>query len=262
MNPFDTSASTSSGSVWQSSTASSRRTEAQRICDALTIKQEICRRHERTKLLRYDPVPKQREFHAAGAIHRERLLLAGNQCGKTYCGAAETAFHLTGRYPSDWEGKRFDHPTRGWVGSDGYLAVREAAQKTLIGPPELESEWGTGMIPGDDLIGWARASGSVPNLLDHVSVQHYRNAGTDKEPRYEPDGVSVLGFKSYDQGRAKWQGATLDFVWFDEEPPEDIYVEGLTRTNATGGIIWLTFTPLQGYTAIVQAFADACGGIP
>ena len=214
----------------------------------------------RTKLYRYRPYAKQREFHDAGAAYRERLLLAGNQCGKTTCGAAEAAMHLTGRYAADWQGKRFDKPVRAWVGSDGFQAVRDAAQRTLVGPPESEGEWGTGMIPGDDLIGWKRASGSVPNLLDHVSVQHHRNVGTIAQPRFEKDGVSVLGFKSYDQGRAKWQGATLDFVWFDEEPPEDVYIEGLTRTNATGGVVWLTFTPLNGMTAVVQAFFDECGG--
>jgi hypothetical protein len=36
-------------------------------------------------------------------------------------------------------------------------------------------------------------------------------------------------------------------VWFDEEPPMDIYMEGLTRTNATGGMVYLTFTPLARY---------------
>ena len=40
-------------------------------------------------------------------------------------------------------------------------------------------------------------------------------------------------FKTYEKGREKWQGETLDGVWFDEEPPLDIYMEGLTRTNAT-----------------------------
>jgi phage terminase large subunit-like protein len=222
------------------------------------VLEEMARREARTKVERYRPYPKQRHFHAGGAIHRERLFLAGNQCGKTLSGAAEAALHLTGRYPPDWEGRRFDKPVRGWVGSDGYLAVREAAQKHLVGPPEDESEWGTGMIPGD-LIDWKRASGSVPNLLDHVTVQHYRNLGSVAEPRYEKDGVSVLGFKSYDQGREKWQGATLDFVWFDEEPPYDVYVEGLSRTNATGGIVWITLTPLQGMTELIQSFVDECG---
>jgi phage terminase large subunit-like protein len=232
------------------------------LLSQVAIQRERSRRRRRTKLERYAPYPKQRSFHAAGAIHRERLLMAANQVGKTYCGAAEAALHLTGRYPPWWEGRRFTKPTRGWVGSDGYLAVREAAQKRLVGPPEVESEWGTGMIPGDDLLEWSRAGGGVPNLLDSVTVQHYRNAGSIAEPCFEKDGVSVLGFKSYDQGRAKWQGATLDFVWFDEEPEEDVYVEGVTRTNATGGIVWLTFTPLKGMTAVVQSFLDACGGIP
>src|SRR6185312_8363329 len=52
------------------------------------------RRLSRTKLLRYVPYGKQADFHEAGATHRERLLMAANQCGKTYSGAAEAAFHL------------------------------------------------------------------------------------------------------------------------------------------------------------------------
>jgi len=52
----------------------------------------------------------------------------------------------------------------------------------------------------------------------------------------------------------KWQGETLDGVWFDEEPPLDIYMEGLTRTNATGGIAILTFTPLLGMSEVVMLF--------
>ena len=37
--------------------------------------------------------------------------------------------------------------------------------------------------------------------------------------------ISKIGFKSCDQGREKFQGTSLDYVWFDEEPPEDIYNE-------------------------------------
>jgi phage terminase large subunit-like protein len=74
----------------------------------------------------------------------------------------------------------------------------------------------------------------APDALDSVTVRHVSG------------GQSTLGFESYDQGRTKWQGETLDFVWFDEEPPQDIYFEGLTRTNATDGMVYLTFTPLKG----------------
>jgi phage terminase large subunit-like protein len=62
--------------------------------------------------------------------------------------------------------------------------------------------------------------------------------------------------KSYEKGRAKWQGETLDWVWFDEEPPEDVYSEGLTRTAATGGLVFLTFTPLLGMSEVVRRFLE------
>ena len=39
-------------------------------------------------------------------------------------------------------------------------------------------------------------------------------------------GYSLIGLKTYASGREKFQGETLDFVWFDEEPPADIYTEG------------------------------------
>jgi phage terminase large subunit-like protein len=82
----------------------------------------------------------------------------------------------------------------------------------------------------------------VPNALDSVTVKHVTG------------GTSTLLFKAYEQGRAKWQGDTLHGVWFDEEPPQDIYTEGLTRTNATDGIVMLTFTPLKGMSDVVQMF--------
>ena len=75
---------------------SPRSLELLRELESLTS--ELHRRTRGTRLLRYQPYPKQREFHAAGAIHRERLLMAANQVGKTLAGACEAAFHLTGRY--------------------------------------------------------------------------------------------------------------------------------------------------------------------
>ena len=72
--------------------------------------------------------------------------------------------------------------------------------------------------------------------------------------RHASGSLSTLLFKSYEQGRAAWQGETLHGVWFDEEPPIDVYMEGLTRTNATGGIVMITFTPLKGMSEVVRQF--------
>jgi hypothetical protein len=66
-----------------------------------TLTAEKNRRLTENRLAYYKPYPKQAEFHNAGAKHRERLLMAGNQLGKTLAGGFEVAMHATGRYP-DW----------------------------------------------------------------------------------------------------------------------------------------------------------------
>lgn len=207
----------------------------------LSLIRETDKRARRNRLLAYKPYNKQAEFHRAGSIHRERLFMAGNQLGKTLSGSFEWAMHLTGRYPDWWEGKRFELPVRLWASGETHISVRDTVQKLLIGEPEREEEWGTGAIPGDALIDVSRGQG-VPNRIDSATVKH------------ESGGTSTLLFKAYEQGRAKWQGETLHGVWFDEEPPLDIYIEGLTRTNATDGITIITFTPLKGMSDVVHMF--------
>jgi phage terminase large subunit-like protein len=64
----------------------------------------------------------------------------------------------------------------------------------------------------------------------------------------------MLQFKLYSEGRTKWQGVGLEVVWLDEQSPEDLYFEALTRTNETGGIVYQTFTPIEGVTSIVRMF--------
>ena len=56
---------------------------------ALILARELRRRRERDRLGAYRPYAKQREFHDAGAEHRERLFMAGNQLGKTVAGSFE-----------------------------------------------------------------------------------------------------------------------------------------------------------------------------
>jgi phage terminase large subunit-like protein len=189
----------------------------------------------------YKPYPKQSEFHAAGPKYRERLLMACSRFGKTVCGGAEMACHLTGQYPDWWTGKRFDKPIRAWAAGVTNESTRDVVQEKLIGPAFRQSEWGTGMIP-KAAIGSVETSRGVPGLIDTVSVRHVSG------------GWSSLQFKSYERGREKWQGVALEVVWFDEEPPIEIYMEGLTRTNETGGIVYVTFTPLQGTTETVRRF--------
>jgi phage terminase large subunit-like protein len=200
------------------------------------LEKELQTRQDENRLVAYKPYPKQRDFH--GTLTRERLLMAGNQLGKTVAGAAEMAMHLTGMYPDWWNGRRFDKPIVAWAGSVTGLATRDTVQRMLMGRP---GQQGHGSIPKKSIIE-AKSAIGVPDLLDHVKVRHAKG------------GVSMLAFKSYEQGREKWQGESLDIVWFDEEPAQDIYTEGLTRTNATRGMVYMTFTPLLGMSDVVKRF--------
>ena len=58
-----------------------------------------------------------------------------------------------------------------------------------------------------------------------------------------PNGSVITG-KSADSGREKFQGASVDLVWIDEEPEVEIYDECFQRTADCAGKILLTLTPL------------------
>jgi phage terminase large subunit-like protein len=207
---------------------------------------EVRRRLAEDRLADYVPYPKQSEFHAAGGplTVRERLLIAANQVGKTLSASREIAMHLTGRYPDWWKGTTFDEPTKGWAASETGQSTRDNVQRLLLGDV---GAWGTGAVPKDAIVDIKRAVHGVPDLVDTIMVRF--GGGGDVQAD-----VSRLVIKTYDQGRLRWQGETLEFVWFDEEPPQDIYFEGLTRTNATNGFVMLTFTPLKGMSEVVRRF--------
>ncbi len=195
------------------------------------VERELETRRARDRLSFYRPYPKQALFHQGGAVHNERLFMAANQVGKTLAGAMEWAMHLTGRYPPWWKGREFKGPVRMWAAG---------------GPPQQRDRWGTGTIPFDALKAITLARG-VADAVDGVVVKW--GGGGDVQQQ-----ESVLSFKSYEQGREKWQGETLNGVWFDEEPPLDIYSEGKTRTNALAGFVIITFTPLKGMSDVVRLF--------
>lgn len=213
------------------------------------LEREQIRRQSLRRLTDYEPYPKQREFHAAGKTHRERLLMAGNQLGKTLAAAMEVAMHMTGRYPDWWDGYRFDRPTRGICGSESVELTKKGVQRLLLGNPETPEQWGTGSIPKDCLVDTSPRPG-VPNAVSAIVVKHVSG------------GESVVTTASYDQGRTKWQADTLDWAWLDEECDEDIYFEVLTRTNVAMGPVFMTFTPLKGMSQVVRRFYPSTTAAP
>lgn len=188
-----------------------------------------------------------------GSPHRDRLMLAANRVGKTESvGGYEVALHATGRYPPWWPGLRFDRPVEIWASGKKNETTRDIIQAKLFGKVTWngrdKSVSGTGLVPAEDIgaIAWKRG---VADFIDTVKVKHQNG------------GWSSIGLKSYEQGRGAFEGTEKDIIWFDEEPPADVYVEAGIRTMTTRGHILLTFTPLEGMSEVVLEFIPS-GALP
>ena len=196
---------------------------------------------------RRDLYPKHMEFFAVGRDYPERCFMAANRVGKTIAGAYEMTLHLTGEYPDWWQGRKFETPTACWAAGRTNETTRDIIQQRLLGAVKWHGAKkgfaGDGLIPAarilQDSVTW---KAGVPNLCDTVQIRHASG------------GVSELGLKSYEQGRGSFEGTERHVIWFDEEPPLDVYAEALIRTATTGGIVMLTFTPLDGVTPTVIEF--------
>lgn len=210
---------------------------------------EACSRgiaESRIDLLYPDDGPLRRElygkhlaFFSAGPEHQERCFMAANRVGKTVVGAFETTLHLTGVYPDWWTGRRFDGPVEAWAAGDTSETTRDIVQLELMGPKD---DMGTGMIPKRALLGEPTARRGVADAVDTARIKHASG------------GASVIGFKSYDQGRKKFQGTKKHVIWLDEEPEAPIYDECMLRLMTTNGLMLCTFTPLQGLTEIALRY--------
>lgn len=187
----------------------------------------------------YEPYAKQIEFHNLGRTKRERLLMAGNQLGKTLAAAMEVAFHMTGLYPDWWKGKVFPKEQIWWIGSETGELTRDGAQMKLLGQV---GQFGTGSIPKDMLAGDPLMARGIPGAVEMFHVKH------------SSGGISQGVLKAFADGREKWQAGTVHGIWHDEESPADVYDESVTRTNATEGIVLATITPLKGMSEVVRRF--------
>jgi phage terminase large subunit-like protein len=190
----------------------------------------------------------QREFNKQTAINDVCLLLAGNQVGKSMTGCTIDAYHLTGNYPDDWEGHRFDHAPTIWLLGFSMEKTRDLLQDKLFGTYD-KSEGFPGGYVKKDLIGAHLSASGTQNAMREVRVKH------------KSGDWSICQFWSYSQGQHAIMGDVVDWVHVDEEPKDEkIYPQLLTRTingdKGRGGKIILTFTPENGRTALVVKFMD------
>ena len=193
------------------------------LWEAEALTGELERRRREDKLLYYRPHEKQLMFHRCQK--KNRWALGGNRTGKTEAGAAECAFLARGNHPY----RETKGPMNGWVVSLTAEMQRDVAQKKLMS--YLNPAWIRSIRMRE-----GRADDPEGGIIDYIQIECVHG------------GISTIGFKNCAQGREKFQGTSQDFIWFDEEPPEDVYHECLMRTLDKGGLIFGTMTPLKGMT--------------
>lgn len=180
---------------------------------------------------------KQMLFHRCPK--RNRWVFGGNRTGKTECGAVECVWMARGIHPF-----RQNHDNvSGWVVSLTQQVQRDVAQAKVL--KYLPDRYIREVVMRE-----GRQSSPEYGVIDYIVV---RNAF---------GGESRIGFRSCDQGREKFQGTSLDFVWFDEEPPKDIYDECRMRVFDRRGDIFGTMTPLKGLTWVYDEIELNCNNDP
>ena len=199
------------------------------VLRVLEIEKELQRRKEGNNLSRYNTGEKvhkkQLAFHKCPK--KNRWVFGGNRSGKTECGAVEAVYMARGVHPY----RENRNNVFGWVVSLSQQVQRDVAQAKIL--HYLDPSW------IEDVTMLSGKKDSVRyGVIDQIRIKNVFG------------GTSVIGFKSCDQGREKFQGSSLDFVWFDEEPPEDIYDECRMRVLDRCGDIFGTMTPLKGLTYI------------
>ena len=200
------------------------------VAEIKAIEREENRRKQECKIDRYNTGSivhkKQVDFHKNN--HKNRWVFGGNRSGKTECGAVETVWLARGIHPY-----KDNKPRDGWVVSLSQQVQRDVAQSKILS--YLKKEW------IEDIVMISGKKGSASSgVIDTIYVKNVFGS------------ISKIGFKSCDQGREKFQGTSLDYVWFDEEPPEDIYVECKMRVLDKCGEIFGTMTPLKGLTWVYR----------
>lgn len=182
------------------------------------FQQSLTNAVERPTIHNYVPHAKQLWFHKS--IKKVKLYIGGNRSGKTVGGAVESCYWMRGDHP--YRRLPFAHrPSHGRIVT---VSRNEGINQIII--PQLK-RW----LP--------------PSMLINGS---WEDSYSKSDFILTLENGATAQLMTYEQDLVKFAGVPLDWIWCDEEPPNDIYKECRLRIMDSGGSIWLTMTPVEGMT--------------
>jgi len=167
--------------------------------------------------------PKQVQFLTSKK--KGKMMMGGNRVGKTVSGGAETVMRLTGVHE--------------FQGIDGFTyRINNFPKPPVRGRGvSVDNDRGLKLIMLPEIKRWMPSKFLINNSWEDSYSK------TDKILTLNND--STMEFMTYEQDVDKFGGTSRHFIWFDEEPPQDIFEECLTRLIDTDGDWYITMTPLQ-----------------
>jgi phage terminase large subunit-like protein len=207
---------------------------------------EAKRARERTgKLMRVTFPPKIWRFINSTA--QAAYLRGPNSGGKSFAMAYFLACTLIGRYPPEYTGWKPTLRTNDayacvvWCLSKSGQVLRDAMQTHLLGDV-AGGRTGEGLIPKESIVSVQMARG-VAGAVDFAVIK--RDDGQ----------LSVVRFKSYEQGREMLQGERVHVVATDEMfDDEGVLSELLARGAGVNGIFRLSATERLQQSAVASWF--------
>lgn len=195
---------------------------------ATALAKTLQERRENDPLFKFVLHKKQQEFHDAvmDDVHSEIWCFGGNRSGKSdigsYSGATLARFGMPNPktiHCGDGIEVR-DKATSGWVVSLDFPTSRD-----IIQPKYFANGMGYS---------------SHPAFIPEREIEEWRQA----DQILILKNGSIIGFKSADSGRGKFQGVEKDWIHFDEEPPKEVYEECTVRIGTRKLLIFGTCTLL------------------
>ncbi len=184
----------------------------------LMLLQAIQERRANDPLYTWDAHAKQKAFIDAvmGEGCYENWFLAANRAGKSdagaNCGARLARFGIENPRPAVGSSTVvYDRATSGWVVSLDFPSSRDILQ-----PKYFDN-------------GFVQAGSTHPPFIPDREIEKDGWRVSDQVLRLKNG--SIIGFKSAESGRKKFQGTGLDWCHFDEEPPREVYQECVIRVG-------------------------------
>lgn len=165
----------------------------------------------------YEPHEKQVLFHSS-SVHG-RQFIGGNRSGKTLGGMTETIYYARGNHP--FKRLLWEPPVKLRVVT---VDFNQGLNQIIL--PDFKR-----LVP--------------PSALINGSWEDSYNKQL-RELTFENG--STVEFMSYEQDVDKFAGTSRHGIWFDEEPPYEIFTECMLRLIDTDGNWWMTMTPVEGMT--------------